>query len=690
MENRHGDNDTINIYEAAGLLGISEATARNWVRLGKLEAVSTDPVRFNRDYVRKMHLELDSSDRLKSRRNKSRICGNDIPVSYIDSSSPNYPVIMDILGLFEGMSASPFEVISYYAKELLDQSDVSENISKRLLGLLDTDICSAKELTDASTPGKNTVTADAGSTLQILRDHPLCFVPGEDTLGMLYISLLLMKIKKSSGSYYTPFHIVDRVISDLDESISLDTSKILDPACGTGNFLLRLPDRIPLQNIHGSDIDEAAVAIARINTAMKYGIQSPEDLNTVINNIRCSNFLLPPDQSGGFISPDNTSKYDVILGNPPWGSSFSPNEAAALGDIYESFGGTCNPESFSLFTEQAIKRLCPGGTVSFLLPETVLEADTHLPIRQFVLENTEVTSILYLGDVFDRVQCPCVVLTVKRPAAKKPQFTPAGHLGSVPDSRVNVCFCSSRKSVLNTTRRFTVSSARLSVSSFHILADDSEYAILEKIRQTDHFTLRGNATFCLGIVTGSNRTLLKDSPGDGLEPIVKGKEIVKYGISKPGNYISFNPEQFQQCAPEPLYRNEEKLFYRFIAPEPVFARDRQGLLSLNSANILIPQVPGYSTSYILAILNSRAISYFYRKSFRNLKVLRSALESLPIPKCSGADHDEICSLADAISFSEAAGTTKPEDFDRLAEKLDRKIASLCGLTEAEYHTIMEK
>jgi hypothetical protein len=90
----------------------------------------------------------------------------------------------------------------------------------------------------------------------------------------------------------------------------------------------------------------------------------------------------------------------------------------------------------------------------------------------------------------------------------------------------------------------------------------------------------------------------------------------------------------------------------------------------------------------MAVLNSGVISFYYKKSFRSLKVLRSAIESLPIPKCSKAMQDEITQAALALSFSEIAGETKPADFNTQKEILDRKITHLYGLSENEYIQII--
>ena len=95
--------------------------------------------------------------------------------------------------------------------------------------------------------------------------------------------------------------------------------------------------------------------------------------------------------------------------------------------------------------------------------------------------------------------------------------------------------------------------------------------------------------------------------------------------------IRFEPNLFQQVAPEPLYRAEEKLVYRFIGEGLTFAYDRSQRVTLNSCNILIPHIPGVTILTLLALLNSKAVQFYYQNRFRSVKVLRQFIEDLPLP-----------------------------------------------------------
>ena len=196
-------------------------------------------------------------------------------------------------------------------------------------------------------------------------------------------------------------------------------------------------------------------------------------------------------------------------------------------------------------------------------------------------------------------------------------------------------------------------------------------------------TLVDNSIFALGIVTGNNSERIHTAPAKGLEPIIKGSDISKYHINSYSGYISFEPENLQQTAPEDIYRAPEKLFYRFINRKLTFAYNNTGLLSLNSCNILIPKIPGLSVKYVLAVLNSSVAQFIFEKKFRSVKVLRSHLEQIPIPLAEEKIQKEIVKLVDRLMTLEETSA----EYQNTYNILDQTIAVLYGLTQKECELI---
>ena len=181
-----------------------------------------------------------------------------------------------------------------------------------------------------------------------------------------------------------------------------------------------------------------------------------------------------------------------------------------------------------------------------------------------------------------------------------------------------------------------------------------------------------DSTFALGIVTGNNQKHIStDKKG---EKIYTGKNITPYFITDTDNYIEYNRKNFQQAAPDEIYRAEEKLLYKFVSKKLVFGYDNQKRLFLNSANILIPMVENYSTLSVLAFLNSKLFQYIYKSKFNELKILKSNLKQLPFPVID-ENTEEILS-----EFSKKYLETKDEKF---LKDIDNQIYKIFGLTQKE-------
>jgi len=189
-------------------------------------------------------------------------------------------------------------------------------------------------------------------------------------LGFLYLSLSHLSTRKASGSYYTPTYLAKKMIKEHLSLCPEDT--LLDPSCGTGMFLLQLPDFLPLSNLYGCDLNPVSIALTRLNLAMKYCISKETDLNTLYRNFTVTDFLCPSPLSA-------CPSFTVILGNPPWGAKFQLNELSCYRKRFTCVGSS-SAESYDLFLEQSLHLLAGNGTLSFLLPEAILNVKTVILI----------------------------------------------------------------------------------------------------------------------------------------------------------------------------------------------------------------------------------------------------------------------------------------------------------------------
>ena len=635
----------LTVDDVCKTLSISKATAKNWIRLGKIVPDIGDQL-FSTEYVEKFVEELKSgkNTKLKSRRNKKSATGKVLYKDYVHTAS-NQKLVADLLelGIIEN-ERDLLIVLANFAVQLYYQSrNIPFGNSNVLLDFLSQEQTSEFHILIKDLIGKDTVAPALINKLLPVLSKEILFVKGEDSLGFVYISLQDIGQRKSSGAYYTPEKVVGELIDRLYENDpDLGSKTICDPCCGTGNFLLSLGTKgIDYANLYGQDIDSISVFLSRINIALMAPEMSAVDIQSriIVGNTYFETF---------------TQKFDVIVGNPPWGSDFSEEDALRCRKLFKTAVGK-SIESYDLFVEKALSMLNHKGVLAFVLPQAILSVAAHDTVRRMMIAACSFKFISYLGNVFSGVQCPSIIL------------------GIAPDDEKTVIGC--RVSTENDT--FVISKPRtFSDGTLSFNVSDEENECLNVISNIENVVyLKGNAKFALGIVTGNNKKYISTEKRDDNEVVLKGSDIQRYGMTSSGNYIRFAPESFQQVAPVEMYRAKEKLLYRFICEVPVFTYDDQQTLSLNSCNIVIPDVAGLEMKYILAILNSSVTVYFISKKFNSVKLLRSHIEQMPIPVIPMDIQTSIIKKVDRIMNSS-------ENISGLYEDLDSDIMQLFGLSGA--------
>lgn len=643
------EEEKLSIAQVCELLSISQATVKNWVRLGKLK-IESDNETFDKKYIEALISEIKTGkdNRLKSRRNKKSVSGKVLYKDYIKNNH-NREIIESILNSCNQITEDELRVIlANFAIQLYQQSggvvvsdylllegksditnnDVFNSLIKDLLGNIDV--------------SKITLT-----NIQTALNSKVQLVPLEDTLGFAYISLRDLSHRKQTGAYYTPEKTVNTLICNLKNCVNTQNKTLCDPCCGTGNFLIGLVGNgVEIENLYGQDIDEISILITRINMFLLD--------NSITREQLYSQFVC-----GDTLSNTFSRKFFVVLGNPPWGYDFSKEETAYLTTNYITAKNK-GMESYDLFIEKGMAMLEEDGYLAYVLPEAILNVNSHQQARELIVKNTAFKFVSYLGNAFSGVQCPAIILGIHK-----------GCCGETKGCRIEL---DNKEFVINENRD-------IDATLFSFNMSDEEYDCLRAISSVPNAKyLANNAKFALGIVTGNNKEYITNEKKDGMEVVLKGSDIFRYAMKETDNYIQFAPEKFQQVAPTEMYRAEEKLLYRFIAEVPVFSYDNQQTLSLNSCNILIPQIEGMNIKYVLAILNSSVTAFFINKKYNSVKLLRSHIESLPIPLVSDAKQTDIIKKVDHIMHSD-------ENISGLYEELDNEIMNIYSLSEEQQSTI---
>ncbi len=199
--------------------------------------------------------------------------------------------------------------------------------------------------------------------------------PGaEEHLGAVHESLLVGR--KEAGAFYTPAFLVEHLLEEaLVPLLSPgERVRVLDPACGTGAFLVPAARRIaqvtglPLADavtcVHGVDLDPVAVDIARF----LLWLEAPSVPRSVLEaHVVVGNGLeLAPDAS-----------YDVVVGNPPFLNQL--RTATTREAPIEGVGPYTDTSAVFLLRSAGLVR--DGGRVGLVQPLSVLAARDAAPVR---------------------------------------------------------------------------------------------------------------------------------------------------------------------------------------------------------------------------------------------------------------------------------------------------------------------
>ena len=206
-----------------------------------------------------------------------------------------------------------------------------------------------------------------------------------------YLKNTDIKKRKKLGQYFTPKSIRELLLSKLPKK---DNADILDPACGSGEFLLSCEKYFKNPILYGFDIDKKLINIA----------------SKLVKNASIKNF--------DFLNIDiNKKKYDYIIGNPPY-FELKLNEEIKK-KYFDIIKGRVN--IFSLFIKTGLDLLKDGGYLAYVVPPSMNNGAYFSKLREYIIKNSslEYLHIIDGADNFHLANQKVMLIIFKKTNSKK-------------------------------------------------------------------------------------------------------------------------------------------------------------------------------------------------------------------------------------------------------------------------------
>ena len=246
-----------------------------------------------------------------------------------------------------------------------------------------------------------------------LNDNSLCYVASQlesqvlskakrDAIGEAFQSFWGPELRGEKGQFFTPRNVVELCVSVINPG---PHERIIDPACGSGGFLVEclryLGAGASIGNLFGIDkeVDLARICMAYLAIA---GDPHP--------SVFCADSLNPgswPEHMAGTIVD---GQFDVILTNPPFGARIAVEDRGVLkryelaykwrktGDGVWMRTRTLSKQAPQvLFIERCLQLLKPGGRMAIVLPDGIFGNPSDGYIVQYLQKHTRIIAVISLA-----------------------------------------------------------------------------------------------------------------------------------------------------------------------------------------------------------------------------------------------------------------------------------------------------
>lgn len=490
---------------------------------------------------------------------------------------------------------------------------------------------------------------------------------------------------------------------------------ILDPACGSGAFLNAalqflmaehslidemqakitgdaivfqgIENSILENNLYGVDINEESVEIAQLALWLRTA-KPRRKLNTLNKNIKCGNSLISDPAVAGdkafdwqkeFPQVFEKGGFDVVIGNPPYVDikQIDSTQVDYLFNHYTTAENRIN--LYSLFIEMGYGLLKEQGYLSYVNPNSMLLNSSYTKLRKLIVD--EVYDIVKLPDnVFEAAKVETIIYAVKK-------GVPTTELTSIIYPKDTII----KEVSKNLSQKIDKSSWKeLDSCSFNIFVNKETTDILQKINSC-HKKLGDIADFTLGITPydkykGHTEDIIKNRrfhtdkiEDDTCKPLIAGENVIRYYVSdNVKEYIKYG--DWLGAPREERFFTSPRIIVRQIVsgnPLRIYAGYTDKPLYFTQIGFGIIPHEGYSTKYILTLLDSLLINFYHKYMYLDLekelfqKILIANCKEFPIPDISLEDQQPFIELADKmLSLNSQLHENRSRFLRRLTENIE--------------------
>ena len=528
--------------------------------------------------------------------------------------------------------------------------------------------------------------------------------------------------RKEQGIYYTPSYIVDYIVKNtVREYIKTHTAeeikdiKILDPACGSGSFLIRAYKELEnywkqttdfaqttldseefyskkveilKNNIFGVDKDPKAIEIAQLNLLLQIS-ESKQRLPILQNNIKVGNSLIDdPNVSDKafkweeeFPEIINNGGFDIVIGNPPYGADFDSKSKKFLNVKFE---GENTGNSASYFIFKSLSLLRPNGIFAMIVPKQLTYVTSWNETRKLILRN-EILQIIDVSEAFGDVELEQVIAIVRKTNKQ--------------NDKVMVGFSNK-----NAFKVWSINPKWFSEERFPLWINDDNESIFEKVI-SKAVPLSSIAQVNWGGMVA--KFLLQTNSKDTI-PCIRGRDVQRYRF-----VINWYIPKSNII--ESYYVKGEKLLFQRIVSrfgEKLFSNYRNARIVCTYANdncyadktVTLVWNSKLNLLYLEGLFNSKLISWFahrylYNRSQLTMEFMYDYARNFPVKvdissslmKKVITNVEKITSIMSSFETDNKFSSDRYAESLKLAEKLsieiDYIIYEIYGLTQKEISVI---